>query len=340
MKIKTKKFIFGILLVVLFIYPLFYIGASIKGYNSEKFAGDNELQISTYYNTAIIINDLPGSLTNWSWAKDQGYCTGSGTSGSPYVIKNHIFNTSLAAGSPLQIQNSLQHFVIEDCLFFAGTNYGGIYMVNVSNGIIRENSMVATTGTLIYMRNSSYNVISNNNASNGAYCGILLQGSIGPTRYNTISNNLVSNNNNWGILLRDGSEYNTIYGNVITNTTGFGIELEAVTANNKIYLNCFNNSINAMDYSTNNTWDNGVKGNYWDDYPGVDANGNGIGDTPYNIPGTVGNQDNYPLMECPKGGSSGGIPGYDIGILVSSLIILILGTAYLTLKRKRISHIL
>ena len=46
--------------------------------------------------------------------------------------------------------------------------------------------------------------------------------------------------------------------------------------------------------STNN-WDNGTKGNYWSDYTGTDANGDGIGDTPYVI--YENNQDNYPLMK-------------------------------------------
>ena len=35
--------------------------------------------------------------------------------------------------------------------------------------------------------------------------------------------------------------------------------------------------------------------NYWDDYTGSDSNNDGIGDTPYPVPGGT-SQDNYPLM--------------------------------------------
>jgi hypothetical protein len=45
---------------------------------------------------------------------------------------------------------------------------------------------------------------------------------------------------------------------------------------------------------TTHAWDNGAIGNYWSDYTGTDADGDGIGDTPYNI--DVLNHDRFPLM--------------------------------------------
>ena len=45
-----------------------------------------------------------------------------------------------------------------------------------------------------------------------------------------------------------------------------------------------------------NDWDNGVIGNCWGNYSGIDADYDGIGDTPYNVPGGAGNKDNKPLM--------------------------------------------
>jgi hypothetical protein len=58
----------------------------------------------------------------------------------------------------------------------------------------------------------------------------------------------------------------------------------------------------AMDYSGGNIWDDGYPsgGNYWYDYDGEDGDGDGIGDSPYNITNLdeeVTGQDRYPLMD-------------------------------------------
>ena len=65
---------------------------------------------------------------------------------------------------------------------------------------------------------------------------------------------------------------------------------------NLFFNNSFlNNIMNAYYEGIDNYWYNGTLGNYWDDYGGVDDDDDGIGDTPYYITGSVGNQDNYPI---------------------------------------------
>lgn len=79
--------------------------------------------------------------------------------------------------------------------------------------------------------------------------------------------------------------------------------------NNTIYLNNFTNTYN-VESDSSNTWKSPTKicyfyspshknyiGNYYDDYTGADTNGDGIGDTPYDLPGSEPDDD-YPLMEA------------------------------------------
>jgi parallel beta-helix repeat protein len=197
----------------------------------------------------------------------------------------------------------------------------GVLLAYTTNSTVTRNN--AINDCTIYLSSSSGNRIAENNiAGNGN--GIYAQQSSG----NTISANSITNNNK-GIYL-SGCSNNTITGNNVANNTN-GIWFGG-SSNNKIYLNNFQNNghqaydiamegltasasltvanfasthvrqlismyeeyVNFLGPPSVNTWDNGSRGNYWGDYIGTDANGDGVGDSPYIIYGD--NKDNYPLV--------------------------------------------
>ena len=160
---------------------------------------------------------------------------------------------------------------------------------------------------------SNGNNITNNIITNNQ-CGIYTVSSL----FNNLSYNIISYNREYGMYIYVYSDHTEIYHNVfignqcalrIKSSKSCIVSMNVFTENEKgmyfccgakgntVFHNTFiNNSLwNADDLVGGNQWDNGYEGNYWSDYNGTDNDGDGIGDTPYNLRSK--GQDRYPLMQ-------------------------------------------
>jgi parallel beta-helix repeat protein len=182
-----------------------------------------------------------------------------------------------------------------------GINLACSQFVTVANNQITANWNGGITCT-----NSSNNQLIGNAVTRNWHNGINL---VGTSDYNLIALNHVYNHttNSRGALYIQDSTNNCLIANNLTDNGCWAIQLQGEQGNNTFYGNNFvNNSyvnnrrtpgglqISTPGTANGNSWDNGSFGNYWSDYGGLDANGDGIVDSPYYINPT--NQDNYPLV--------------------------------------------
>ena len=196
------------------------------------------------YNTYNYL-ETPDVMTWTELESSVDWCSGSGTTEDPYVIKD-IYLDCQNLGAGISIFNSNVHFIIRNCYIInsgIGESHSGISLIHVYNGLIKNNTFLydyeavwlqysshnrvndnkmfhdtttygeITAGKVIRLVSSDSNIIYRNRALD-YYDGIYLRES----NYNIITENFIETNKfghfpDTGILL-DGCNCNIISFNI------------------------------------------------------------------------------------------------------------------------------
>lgn len=170
-------------------------------------------------------------------------------------------------------------------------HHNAIFVYYSNDCTIDQNIAANNTERGIFITNSWNFSITDNQAYNNRYYGITA---------NASSNGLIARNNaynnSWDGIGLDNSSNITIVGNDVTNNFHFGIYIGGSSGDNLFYdNNILNNGGKQVSvFLSSNRWDNGVEGNFWGIYSGVDLDQDGINDMPQLV--DLGVYDNYPLL--------------------------------------------
>ncbi|MFC1977988.1 Ig-like domain-containing protein, partial [Chloroflexota bacterium] len=162
-----------------------------------------------------------------------------------------------------------------------------------SNNTVANNN-IHSNGYGIHLYDSSDSTLIGNAISSNEY-GVYLSGGCGSANNNDITENTFELNTAYALYLGTewcgtaGQNYSSQNNNVWENNFMFTDNLNEVHP----VPNNFWSSMEEIIYTYNGTTYTNYLGNYWSDYAGSDADGDGIGDTPYDI---NSNNDSYPLM--------------------------------------------
>lgn len=196
-------------------------------------------------------------------------------------------------------------------------SFSGMYLSQCGNCVMQENQLFNNSYGVYVLASSNGTLIERNRIFDNFGQGIYVANSFNLT----VKSNIVTGSFPFGVRLT-GSHNCTLTENTFYGNEG-GVHLYD-SYNISIYHNdILDNLMSAKTTSSTGIWDDGTHGNFWSDYDGIDADHDGIGDTPYTI--DTNNVDRYPLVHPLRLGLCGDV-NYDGIVDISDLTLL--GSVY------------
>jgi parallel beta-helix repeat protein len=269
--------------------------------------GRDAVTVNTYLTSkAVFIIEIPqitidgftiNGTSSYSWS---GISVSSSTTNGFYTFTNNAFN-DVAYGVNLGESRAGYSTVSNNTISLVNYMAAGqcILLKNSNNNIVINNTCrdsghrSGTSGIYLYRGSSSYNC-TNNTVSGNTFDGCGYGVYLTSVTANNIFDNTITNSK-YGIYLKSTSSLkaadNVLYANnVINSTTAYVGFADSYSLTN------YWNSQTAQTYWFNGASYTGQVGNYWGGYAVTDADGNGIGDSPYQTRATPAEFDNYPLI--------------------------------------------
>ena len=298
-------------------------------YNTSSNWGDAGIKFENVSNGRILNNNVSANNQHGIYLNNSAFnvIQSNGANNSVYAIVLEDSDSNIVSGNiandndwnGFYLYRSKNNTIIGNIASNNGkSGFGnGIYFWLSTNNTVSGNNLNNNKQSCLSLITSSNNTLIGNFANDSIdFDGIFLSFS----NDNVLTSNIVSNNNRYGILLANsgnntlllnnitsnsdtGIEFqnndnSTVIGNRVIDNGNYGIRLLASSENNLLYFNNLTGNIinNSIDDGSGNQWNNSKFGNFWSDYGGIDSNSDGIGDTPRNILGTAGSQDQYPIL--------------------------------------------